>query len=117
MKSLSQIAVLLIVAIMPFSSNSELTGHHGGQIVKKDGNYYEVVKDKDKDEIKVYLSKMVKPQPSALPSTMVVVLKKKNKILDRISVRVDPKAAQPSPYTGVVQSNIFISGGITFDLE
>lgn len=96
-----------------FAPVSALTQSVDGTLIRRGGSSYNIVAKPGVHEIKVY----VKPVDGPLPSTLVVQVKRKNKIIERISVKLDQSDPDHFHYSGIVPAGVFVSGGITFDIE
>ena len=85
---------------------------HGGQVVKKQGLAYEVVR-KPK-EILVYPPK----EDAPVPSRITLRFKNKSGVADLVHIQLmPPKEPGTSIYSGTIPASVYIAGGLTFDLD
>lgn len=111
--------ILAILAILAshgssFAQDEIFKPTHGGEMVKKKGLGYEVVR-KTK-EIVVYPPKDKKDAP--VPNVIIIKFKNKEGIIDQMELKLLPMREPGNiGYMAPLPTNIYIAGGITFDLS
>ncbi|NDG84185.1 MAG: hypothetical protein EBX52_04000 [Proteobacteria bacterium] len=83
-----------------------------GVLIEKDGRKYRVETEPELHRIRVVYDLNQKPYPTGL----VLVLKRKNHLPRRIKLGLSESTRDSVVYSGLVPSNIQISGGITFEI-
>ena len=108
----------LFLLITPCICLSEtVSGKHGGHIYQNNGIQYELVTNSKERRVQVY---PVNPGDAKLPSTIVVKVKKQDSIVDHIRLALDTGSefgTSHAAYVGKIPANIYVSGGVTFELE
>lgn len=109
------ILAMLASAGSSFAQDEIFKPRHGGEVIKKSGLGYEVVR-KSK-EIVVYPPKDKENAPT--PNTIIVRFKNKKGIADQMELKLLPMKEPGSreSYSAPLPTNIYIAGGMTFDLN
>jgi hypothetical protein len=107
------ILAMLASSTSSFAQDEIFKPKHGGEVIKKSGLGYEVVRKKR--EILVYPPKE-KDFPT--PSTVIVKFKNKKGIVDQMELKLLPmKEPGTNVYSAPVPASVYIAGGVTFDLN
>ncbi len=84
-----------------------------GTLISKGDKDYRIVSTPKNRELNVYVTGNTKD----LPSVLVLQVKRKSKLLEKVQLKLDQRDPEHSRYIGIVPASVSISGGITFDLE
>ena len=108
--------LFLTLLLMPPSGASRAAGDLPARppsaLIEHEGRKYRVETDPDLHRIRVYYDLDQKPYPSGL----ILVLKRANHLPRRIKLGLTGTMRDTVVYSGLVPSNIRISGGITFEI-
>lgn len=103
---------MLIALELGISSFAQDAGTHGGSVIHKDHADFEVVPQPDQKGIDVYAT-----GNGYFPQSLVLNLKRDDEVVDRVYLSLTERTPERAYYNGIVQSNILVSGGITFELD
>jgi hypothetical protein len=84
-----------------------------GTIVEHAGRKYRVETDEDLHRVRVYSDPDQKPYPTGI----VLVLNRKDGPPRRIKLGISETTRDSVVYSGLVPSNVLISGGVTFQIK
>ncbi len=107
--SRKKLLLLFVVLILVSPSDSS---HAASTLIEHAGRKYRVETDPDLHRIRVVYDLDQKPYPSGL----ILVLRRANHLPRRIKLGLTETTRDSVVYSGLVPSNIRISGGITFEI-